>query len=636
MSERIVCDEDVKVAEAAILELGGFKKFLDKLKTPREQKDFRQHLRKYISIWLPDCPWEVTTTNRYTVITHEAAVVARRDIKKGETINYLCGTLVEMTAEEEQHLDLTRRDFSIVTSSRSKRTSLFLGPARFANHDCKANARLTTTGSWGMSVVAVRAIDEGEEITVTYGENYFGENNCECLCGSCEQTGIGGWTKSDTMLTIETSATPDEGQRSYSLRRSTKPRQNSYSPSTPDPETFVPMSRRCSGSGFGPPSGSLTPVGSSRRRSIKSSLSLVSSALARFSPDLDTEQAIEDDAIMTGASGDSIIEAPPLLIPSESILKENMAASVIKQEYPEGNVAPAFEAAQAKRVTKLGCDESLPAATLKARPLQTDMYHELDGCTDTAVSKPSRKRSGDHLDTHDIPIKRPRIDATESLESGPTPAHASERPDMIRQSSRKSTSPDSLFEKDQTTQVGSPISSQADGHMAVTPCFKLEEPQQVHTEKIISLKRSRDDDESDLSELDSDEEFNDEIMQIVRRRKRRKANTKKPPRPSLTTEPPGIPRVRYSGDYAMTVVLLAEPFACWTQCKTCKNVWVQANGYCIRRECPRCERHSKLYGYQWPKMHDPKTERVADHRTVHRFLSAAEQDELRSKMKFME
>lgn len=74
-----------------------------------------------------------------------------------------------MTEEEEELIKSSRRDFSIVVSSRNKTASLFLGPARFANHDCGASARLMTTGTNGMEIIAVRDIEIGEEITVSYG-----------------------------------------------------------------------------------------------------------------------------------------------------------------------------------------------------------------------------------------------------------------------------------------------------------------------------------------------------------------------------------------------------------------------------------------------------------------------------------
>ena len=79
------------------------------------------------------------------------------------------GIQVIMTAEEEEMIKSSRRDFSIVISARKKSASLFLGPARFANHDCDANARLSTYGTAGMEIIAVRDIEVGEEVTVTYG-----------------------------------------------------------------------------------------------------------------------------------------------------------------------------------------------------------------------------------------------------------------------------------------------------------------------------------------------------------------------------------------------------------------------------------------------------------------------------------
>lgn len=165
----VIVEKDAAKAEKQLLALSGLKKFSEGLKTEKEKDDFRKHLRRYVNIYLPDCPIEISSTNRYTVVTHEAAVTARRYIKKGEVIKYLCGIQVIMTEEEEAHIKSSRRDFSIVISSRSGAASLFLGPARFANHDCGANARLRTTGSAGMEIYAIQDIEVGDEITVSYG-----------------------------------------------------------------------------------------------------------------------------------------------------------------------------------------------------------------------------------------------------------------------------------------------------------------------------------------------------------------------------------------------------------------------------------------------------------------------------------
>ena len=62
---------------------------------------------------------------------------------------------------------------------------------------------------------------------------------------------------------------------------------------------------------------------------------------------------------------------------------------------------------------------------------------------------------------------------------------------------------------------------------------------------------------------------------------------------------------------------------------------MQQNAYFTRSSCPRCERHSKLYGYMWPKTdkegRDDKEERVLDHRTVHRFIRPEEERSIRKR-----
>ena len=40
----------------------------------------------------------------------------------------------------------------------------------------------------------VKEIKCGDEITVFYGNHYFGENNCECKCITCEKRGTGYFT----------------------------------------------------------------------------------------------------------------------------------------------------------------------------------------------------------------------------------------------------------------------------------------------------------------------------------------------------------------------------------------------------------------------------------------------------------
>ncbi|EON99729.1 putative histone-lysine n-methyltransferase set9 protein [Phaeoacremonium minimum UCRPA7] len=216
----VIVDPNLPVAEDKLLASDGLKRFYNGLRTDKEKDDFRRHLRRYLQIYLPDCPFEVSSTNRYTIVTQEASITARRYIKRNETVKYLSGIQVLITPEEEDALSSRKKDFSIVVSSRNKCASLFMGPARFANHDCGANAKLMTTGQAGIEIVAVRDIDVGEEITVTYGENYFGEDNCECLCKTCEDNLANGWKTEDGNILLTKSIEEDMAAlQGYSLRR---------------------------------------------------------------------------------------------------------------------------------------------------------------------------------------------------------------------------------------------------------------------------------------------------------------------------------------------------------------------------------------------------------------------------------
>jgi histone-lysine N-methyltransferase SUV420H len=168
--------QDEAAAVSRILKLLCLRGYLSELSKPLH---FQAQLKLYVNIFLPDCPFEINITTRYSTAP-EACITARKPIKEG-VIKYLSGYLVLLTEEEEQTLTTTNRDFTIVTSSRKKGISIFLGPGRFANHDCEANAKFSTTED-GMQVVAMRNINVSEEITVIYESHYFSENNRECLC----------------------------------------------------------------------------------------------------------------------------------------------------------------------------------------------------------------------------------------------------------------------------------------------------------------------------------------------------------------------------------------------------------------------------------------------------------------------
>jgi [histone H4]-N-methyl-L-lysine20 N-methyltransferase len=536
---------DLAQSEKQLLNLPGLRKYLDRLSSEREKEHFRRHLRKYVSIYLPDCPWEVSTTNRYTIDTHEAAVTARKYIKKGEVIKYLSGTMVAMTPEEEKDLDLTRRDFSIVMSSRKKTPSLFLGPARFANHDCNANGKLVTRGTDGMEVVAARNIDIGDEITVSYGEDYFGVDNCECLCKTCEGVPRNGWVSDEAFGSPSRPSTPVTEDEldvpgPYSFRR--KRKYGSESESESSSVASTPRKRR---------------------------------ATERVCSKLCQEIIINDD-------GDS----------SETTVKQ-----------------------------------SIETVEVLATPANKELTREIGTVC--------------HVETIDRAASSSRISSSSASES------------RISSQSTEATSV-----SQETPTIKTEANYDATNRNTLEDTIVVACPPHLLGLDI----RDTSDTESVLSELSSSQTLDDFNMTVLRatlkpptsvKRKRPATpqtptstkRSKQSPSEDLTPKPrlksshtpsSGGP-VRIPGDHTLTPLLLAQPYDRWVSCQTCPGWFVQSDSYFTRKECPRCERHSKLYGYRWPKTEKEspkdKEERVMDHRTVHRFIYPDEEREVKRKGK---
>ncbi|KAJ2063473.1 histone lysine methyltransferase Set9 [Coemansia sp. S146] len=159
--------------------------------------DFRLHAGRYFSMYLPEAGYEIALTDRYKVVTKqsEARVVATKRYTLGMVISLCSGSVAKLSESEIQRMERESADFSVMWWSKKKSMCLFLGPARFVNHDCDSNCRFTALGSDAICFQALRTIEPGEEITTHYGSSYFGENNCECLCATCEKYSRGWYAR---------------------------------------------------------------------------------------------------------------------------------------------------------------------------------------------------------------------------------------------------------------------------------------------------------------------------------------------------------------------------------------------------------------------------------------------------------
>lgn len=550
----VIIEKDAAKAVTQLLQLQGLRNYVQRLSTADEKEHFQRHLRKYVNMYMPDCPFEVTTTNRYTITTHEASVTARKEIRKGEEIKYLSGIQVAMTEEEEENLDLTRRDFSIVVSSRKKTRSLFLGPARFANHDCDANARLSTKGPHGMQIVSVKNIDIGEEITVSYGEGYFGDDNEECLCASCEKQQINGWVPiSEKAGSEDGTPVPEEALQEgpYSFRKKRKYLSESENPSRPSSPS---------------------------------------------SPDQRKRQRVDEAQV---APSSLSVESRRLGRPGRlTSIKKERSTSSLRQEIPLSSIEdPTVNVS------------STATATRDIRNQQRD------GLLTVTLEEAEISRS-----------------------TSPFSSTADGSPQSIPSTEATSVDGD-------TTMTG----TQQITKKEVT-CMVTDTTSEVSTIAIVNpaITSLVDDASSDISELSSSYELDDVLRQVVARKRSRtppvSRTTRSQSRRSETlgnVTPTTLDSIesgtstyqRRPGDYTLTPLLLSAKYSRWVACRTCEADFVQEDAYLTRSECPRCERHSKLYGYAWPKTdkegkHD-KEERILDHRTIHRFVEPEEERSIR-------
>lgn len=200
VASKLPMEKAIKQAVDDLLTLPAIRYFL-KTYTQKQINAFATHASRYFELYHPSGSIEIAHTSRYSHRTNksELCILATRNIPAHTVITELKGSMANLTEEEDQELKRTderncdiRRDFSVIHSKSMKKNHLFLGPARFVNHDCNNNCELFREGRY-ITFRTLRPIAVGEELTAHYGDGYFGKKNKHCLCETCELNGRGGY-----------------------------------------------------------------------------------------------------------------------------------------------------------------------------------------------------------------------------------------------------------------------------------------------------------------------------------------------------------------------------------------------------------------------------------------------------------
>ncbi|KAL0932465.1 histone-lysine n-methyltransferase set9 [Colletotrichum truncatum] len=676
IQSEIAVNKDLEAAERKLLATDGFRKFFAALKTDKAKDDFKRHLRRYTQIYLPDCPFEVNSTNRYTIVSHEAAITARRFIRRNENIKYLAGTQVNISPEEEREMTARKKDFSIIISARSKCASLFMGPARFANHDCGANAKLMTTGAAGIEIIATRNIEVGEEITVTYAENYFGEDNCECLCKTCEDKWVNGWAPAEGQVVVKKSI-EESVMDGYSLRR--RRRDDSTGPSsrtpsvTPDIRPRVSKSRLRGGKSGrdslavdSPMSDAVSPskkrsfdslvtppITPSKRRKLSAAKSAPAPTELISSRDSSAAESVRSMSLTSGSNEDG---------------------SVTDITEPEKDTP---EPSQAKRKTELvkeeDCEEPTEQILANAAPFSSQRLSKKSTAPTISSETSMLVREASVSTTRSIPISSlcdppppPSAPSGRGMSvirtmTSPTNVTASlpTRPVMsIAAAICENISPRAVAMSD----TGAPVISGKNSlkmmqidHMLITKGSQAGSRHHVRETSTLKAVTSIEQDTLSISNSDKvqslkvetsastehplhiadDTEVCAEVDETMEAADQPPLTKRKYQRRTFIKETTPPAKTRTPGDYTLTPLLLSEPQTAWVRCMNCETAFVQQNAYYTKSSCPRCERHSKLYGYIWPKTEKAgprdKEERILDHRTIHRFLGRDDEARIRGR-----
>ncbi|CAF0896885.1 unnamed protein product [Rotaria sp. Silwood1] len=170
-------------------------------KSPIQLTAFKEHLYRFLHLFNKNSGVTLQPCFRYSTEKCGGKVVATKAWAVNDKIEMLIGCIAELSPEEEHaFLKPGVNDFSVMYSCRKKCSQLWLGPAAYINHDCRANCKFVATGLSSAYIHVLRPIEIGDEITCCYGSDFFGDNNSLCECHSCEILGHGAFTQINSSI----------------------------------------------------------------------------------------------------------------------------------------------------------------------------------------------------------------------------------------------------------------------------------------------------------------------------------------------------------------------------------------------------------------------------------------------------
>ena len=158
----------------------------------QEKEILKTHLVRYLEAFQTgNAQFKIVKTYRYAMEGYQGAkIVAVKEVKKGAKISSLRGATAPISPEQEKALGDRGVDTSCVIWSQVSKSQLIIsGPTCFINHDHDPNCKFVVLPKGKEREIcfeATRRIKEGEEMTIDYGSSYFGRDNKDCQCLTCE------------------------------------------------------------------------------------------------------------------------------------------------------------------------------------------------------------------------------------------------------------------------------------------------------------------------------------------------------------------------------------------------------------------------------------------------------------------